>query len=201
MRNVAQQWGGGISWEGPSWKSGGLSRCVIAGNRAGSGGGIVLDAYSVTVPLTVRNCLVLGNTARSEGGGVSTYVSGLHQLLTFDACTFAGNSAESGGGVSCLQGNFLFHNCIVWGNMAIIGPQIFSDNPNSMPPFTDVDIYYCDLEGGAAGVHGHYGWGNGIFFREGNIDSDPCFADPYSGDYHLKSQGGRWDANEGRWTR
>ena len=42
------------------------------------------------------------------------------------------------------------------------------------------------------------GWTEG---GVGNIDSDPCFADPNGGDYHLKSQAGRWDANEGQWTK
>jgi hypothetical protein len=46
---------------------------------------------------------------------------------------------------------------------------------------------YCDVHGGWAG--------------QGNLDADPLFADANSGDYHLKSQAGRWDANEGRWTR
>jgi hypothetical protein len=27
----------------------------------------------------------------------------------------------------------------------------------------------------------------------GNIDADPDFVDPTSGDFHLKSQAGRWD--------
>jgi len=35
----------------------------------------------------------------------------------------------------------------------------------------------------------------------GEISVDPLFADPDSGDYHLKSQAGRWDANDGRWTK
>jgi hypothetical protein len=72
------------------------------------------------------------------------------------------------------------------------------------------------VQGGQASVYLPYGnedwnWG------PGNIDVDPCFAElghwnPNStpadanddfwvdGDYHLKSQAGRWDANEGRWT-
>ncbi|MHC4657226.1 MAG: hypothetical protein ACYS91_19745 [Planctomycetota bacterium] len=37
------------------------------------------------------------------------------------------------------------------------------------------------------------------------MDTDPCFARlgnwQTEGDYHLKSQAGRWDANEERWTR
>jgi len=67
-------------------------------------------------------------------------------------------------------------------------------------------------------------WNDGTFTIDwglGNIDADPCFADPGywghiadpnirvepndpnaswvegGGDYHLKSQAGRWDANEG----
>ena len=38
------------------------------------------------------------------------------------------------------------------------------------------------------------------YLGQGNIEADPCFADPCNGDYHLKSQAGRWDANEGGWT-
>jgi len=45
---------------------------------------------------------------------------------------------------------------------------------------------------------------NDIFVQqvglETNIYADPLFADPNNHDYHLKSQAGRWDANEGRWT-
>jgi len=35
----------------------------------------------------------------------------------------------------------------------------------------------------------------------GNIDADPCFADPSSGDYHLKSQAGRWEPKSQAWVR
>lgn len=34
---------------------------------------------------------------------------------------------------------------------------------------------------------------NDIWPGEGNISADPSFADPVKGDYHLKSQAGRWD--------
>jgi hypothetical protein len=39
-----------------------------------------------------------------------------------------------------------------------------------------------------------------LILGEGNIDVDPCFADPCGGDYHLKSQAGRWDPNSGSWV-
>ncbi len=32
-------------------------------------------------------------------------------------------------------------------------------------------------------------------------DIDPCFADPNNGDYHLKSQAGRWDPNSASWVK
>ncbi|MBL7152455.1 MAG: right-handed parallel beta-helix repeat-containing protein [Phycisphaerae bacterium] len=34
----------------------------------------------------------------------------------------------------------------------------------------------------------------------GERHEDPLFADAANGDYHLKSQAGRWDANDGGWT-
>jgi len=36
---------------------------------------------------------------------------------------------------------------------------------------------------------------------QGNIEDDPCFIDPNNGDYHLKSQAGRWDPNNQSWVR
>jgi len=38
------------------------------------------------------------------------------------------------------------------------------------------------------------------FVGEGNIDADPFHADPDNGDYHLKSQAGRWDMLTRTWV-
>jgi len=40
-----------------------------------------------------------------------------------------------------------------------------------------------------------------MIWGAGNIDTDPCFADANNGDYHLKSQAGRWDLNSQTWVR
>jgi len=189
---------GGISWYVNSSQEAALSRCVIADNRADYVGGIWIDCARFA-SLTACNSLIAGNTAVYTGGGVGASIWG--GVLTFEACTFAGNSAESGGGLSCYEGDFVLRNCILWGNTATIGSQVFSDNRNTMPPFTSVDIYYCDLEGGPGGVYDRSsGWPYGVKFHEGNIDADPCFADPCNGDYHLQSQGGRYEPTEGGWT-
>ena len=64
-----------------------------------------------------------------------------------------------------------------------------------------LNISYCDLEGGRDRI-----WGNGIVnWGPGNIDTDPCFARlgdfQIEGDYHLKSQAGRWNPNSQTWVQ
>jgi len=94
-------------------------------------------------------------------------------------CTFSGNSARYGGGdgIFAHNSNQVLTNCIVWGN---VPEEIYVFGGGA------VTASYCDIRGGWPGT--------------GNINADPCFADTNNGDYHLKSQGGRWEPNEGRWT-
>ena len=67
-------------------------------------------------------------------------------------------------------------NCIMWGNSP---DQIYAAvNP---PP-----VRFTDIQGGWPG--------------DGNIDADPLSADPQNGDYHLKSQAGRWDSGANIWV-
>ncbi len=168
-----------------------IVNCTFSGNLAErSGGGM----YTIGEP-TVTNCIFSGNSAVDYGGGI--YCQPLR--LTLTNCMFAGNLAKNGKAMTCeggipvgvvMQGI----NCILWDG----GDEIFKKFNSK------VDITYSDIQGG---------WPD-----EGNIDKDPCFAEPgywdpngtpqdlnddfwVDGDYHLKSQAGRWDANEGRWTK
>ena len=50
-------------------------------------------------------------------------------------------------------------------------------------------INYCCIQGWSGNLGG-----------VGNVDVDPCFADPCNGDYHLQSAAGRWDPNTGQWV-
>lgn len=69
-----------------------------------------------------------------------------------------------------------------------------------VPSEATLNISYCNVERESYSVMGDgtINWG------PGNFDADPCFADEGSrqaaGDYHLKSQAGRWDANDVGWT-
>jgi hypothetical protein len=95
---------------------------------------------------------------------------------TLTNCTFSGNSGGySGGGIGCASGDMTLTNCILWGN-----------SPDEIQVLTGTStITFSDIQGG--------------FDGEGDIDTDPCFADPNSGDYHLKSEAGRWDPNSQSW--
>jgi len=187
---AASLYGGAVR----SVRGAGLVRnCGISGNSAAiSGGGIAL--FETTMP--IENCLITGNTAeRDYGGGI--YLAGC--WLDVAGCTIVGNSAvQMGGGLYNRATVVEISNCIVRGNTASTDPEI-----SSWDLYNTMDVSYSNVEGGYAGT--------------GNIDADPCFADAgywdpngtpedtnddfwTDGDYHLKSQGARYDANEGRWT-
>ena len=84
-------------------------------------------------------------------------------------------SLETGGIV--YDNNCWVVNSIVWGNSKPQISKLSSDSPG------EIDVFYCDVEGG--------------FDGEGNIDADPCFVDPANGDYFLRSDRGRyWPEHE-----
>ncbi|GAF78502.1 unnamed protein product, partial [marine sediment metagenome] len=56
-----------------------------------------------------------------------------------------------------------------------------------------------DVQGGEEAVY--VGPGCTLNWGDGNIDADPCFADPCNGDYHLKSQAGRWEPSGQTWVQ
>ncbi|HIJ53946.1 MAG TPA: hypothetical protein HPP66_12455 [Planctomycetes bacterium] len=203
---------GGTNWDG---KGGGIYACdgiirnnIIADNLAlYKGGGIyALDGI-------IKNNLIFGNCAQISGGGgicsTGNYPS-YRSCPIITNCTIVNNTTGicctgtdgQGGGVYCLKGNYhIITNCILWGNVANCGPEIalvdYSIDP--VEPMVSLTITYSDIQGGHAMVYTQ-GYCD-LVWGGGNIDADPCFADPCNGDYHLKSQAGRWDANEGRWTK
>jgi parallel beta-helix repeat protein len=167
------------------WQGGGISgspridHCIVSNNvtSPGLGGGIYLTSSAAVI----KNCTISGNLAASgymmgewwtdgEGGGIFCREGN----PTIIQCTIADNTAgaRSGG----IYGNPSIANCILWENTAPDEPEISGD-PN---------VSFTDVEGGWPGA--------------GNINDDPWFADRDANDFHLKSQAGRWDANEGRWT-
>jgi hypothetical protein len=105
----------------------------------------------------------------------------------------------NGGGIELSQGRGItssvtITNCTIVGNsgtgvysgvQTITNSIIYYNDPaqifGTLPTVT-----FSDVQGGWPG--------------EGNIDADPCFADPCNGDYHLKSESGRWDPGSESWV-
>jgi hypothetical protein len=187
--------------------------CRIVNNRA-QGDGLVLERYAYTGESAgggihvwggaeIRNCVIANNKTvmtlgyywpwpfepepfygASLGAGVAVAPGG---DLNINNCTITGNDTDptnrgclgSGGGIGewpyyTPPPTISVRNSIIHGNLAT--SQICGSSY----------VRYSDVEAGWPG--------------EGNIDTDPCFADPCKGDYHLKSQAGRWDPNSSSWT-
>ena len=77
---------------------------------------------------------------------------------------------------------------------------------DSRPTITNCIIYYNGLDSDVVQIDSNvtatitYTDVQGGWPGQGNIDADPLFADPDNGDYHLKSQAGRWDLTSQSWT-
>jgi parallel beta-helix repeat protein len=170
--------------------------CVFTGNLAMDGGGMA-NLFQSSAILT--NCIFSGNTAISSGGGV--YNRGSSSILM--NCTFVQNSAQNGNALysySYQQGTLSdaeLINSILWDG----GDEVCNDANST------INITYSNIQGGFPG--------------EGNIDVDPLFTSPgywadvnnpniivepnepnavwIDGDYHLKSEAGRWDPNSESW--
>ncbi len=197
IRNNGAFMGGGLSCDGSQLS---VLNCNIDENGAGAGGGVFLGGYAL-----LSNCRITNNQASGSGGGIS-WPFDPNGII--ENCVISGNSVSAnegmGSAVFLQNGNVEVHNCTIclnWFHSSgdpdsgavhckdispIITNCILWANEKAAIAHGDPLVSYSNIEGGWPG--------------HGNIDTDPCFADAEAGDYHLKSQVGRWDANEGRWT-
>lgn len=187
--NSALYTGGAIS----TWRSlTNLGHCFFSGNSASVAGGSILAA---------------GTRIPNPGGG---YVP-LKFTLRLRNCNFARNLAPTGQALACSSSrsedvdSTFISNCILDNG----GNEIHN------PDGSNLTIAYTDLRGGISSI---YDPCQSTSWKQGNIDADPCFADSgywdpngtpddlgddfwVDGDYHLKSQGGRWDPKTQSWVK
>lgn len=159
-------------------------RCLFAANRAKDSGAGMCNRDKSNV--TATNCILGGNVADHDGGAMRV----LGATVTLTNCTIGGNEAGQryGGVVSLAGGTLRLENCILWANVdARTGPG--SEPAQAAAEDGEIAMDYCCVQG----LTGTLG---GI----GNIGSDPLFVDAANGDYHLRTQGRRWDAAQERWT-
>jgi len=145
--------------------------CQWAMNSASGGGGI----RSVCTDWLFVNCLFTGNAGRDTGGAIYAQ----SDKISVANCTFSQNVSSGGTAFSLERGESTVRiiSSILW-NEAL---EIKNGNNST------VTVRYSDI---------HDGWSG-----EGNIDIDPLFTDPNTGDYHLKSQAGRWDPISETWVQ
>ncbi|MCP4258998.1 MAG: hypothetical protein GY774_16055 [Planctomycetes bacterium] len=167
-----------------------ITNCKFSWNSAIFAGGVDNDRSN---PILI-NCDFCKNYATAGGG-----MNNLHCTPTLINCIFYGNSAMKGGGIENINSNSILTNCTFSENTILLGSGAVL-NLGSKPILTNCILWgnssdqidpraiitYSNIQGGWEG--------------EGNIDTDPLFADPDKGDYHLKSQAGRWDPNSESWV-
>lgn len=170
-----------------------IIRCEILLNRCEVAGGAV---YMWESEPLMENCVVAGNYG-AWSGGIS---SNDYSSSTIVNCTIADNYAEHGpDGLECYNGGHAdVKNCIFWTDTRWwLQAQDEEPNENSLyqrhifvEEESSISISYCNIEGGYEGVYiepnSTLEWGRG------NLNVDPCFAELFALDYHLKSGEGRW---------
>jgi len=183
-----------------------LVGCTFSGNLAAQSGGAIVGSATKN-RLEIVSCLFCGNKA-TQGGALYMYYP---TNTTFANCTFTSNLATRGNVFACEGATSLeLTNCIIWDE-----PHpgwVFEEpgnGPGPPPAESNISVTYSNVQGGWPG--------------EGNIDIDPYFADPgywadagdpnviveaddlkavwMDGDYHLKSQAGRWDPQAQLWVK
>ena len=142
-----------------------LTNLIISGNTAEDGGGMY---NSMSSPI-LTNVIISGNTATARGGAMYNELS----TPTLTNVTISGNAAPDGGaiaGLGAVDMSTNIRNSVIWGNSSGI---LISDGL--------VNVAYSIVQGGQPG--------------EGNLDTDPLFADapshtgaPFTdGDYRLQA--------------
>ncbi|HLB74075.1 MAG TPA: hypothetical protein VJJ98_08660 [Sedimentisphaerales bacterium] len=172
----------GYDWEidpaGENHTHATISHCIL--ENIGTGCGQLIYACDGII----SHCLIAKINYMCGRPGPVAQIVGCHGLI--ENCTMA----DMYDGIEVLPGGTCtLRNCILYRSYGMI-----------VPAEATLNISYCRIERDSYTVigEGTVNWG------PGNIEADPCFAAvgtwDTDGDYHLKSQAGRWDADDGEWT-
>jgi len=136
-----------------------VSENIISNNQAvDCGGGLLISAGT----LEAKNNSIFQNEGL-DGGGI--FCSSSQSTLLNNTISF-NYSVGRGSGFATYQGhNTILYNNIIWNNYSQFGTQIYALQE------TIAATVYSDIQGGWPG--------------EGNIDADPLFVYPDTGNFHL----------------
>jgi predicted outer membrane repeat protein len=223
VSNSAADGGAILTTAGSSWK---LAECLFKDNFAQQTGGAIANYQS---EVSMDACRFAANTAKAHGGAVynqqsevlatrSIFAGNLIPAtprsdpfigggaiyneddngLVLSNCTFVGNKGQNGNAIRCCSSSkpsrVTIRNSVLRGDRSSI----------SVADQSMIEVAWSNVQGGWPG--------------EGNMDGDPLFAEPgywdpnstpdnrkddfwVDGDYHLKSQAGRWDPKSQSWVK
>jgi hypothetical protein len=200
-------WGGGIFSSSQLV----VTDCIFKGNRGGGIRGAATElkgcaftsnqGYGIFTGSDshLTNCLFTGNI------GCGLQAQDCDIVVT--NCSFIGNITSAFfAGIWNDEGDTKITNCISWGNIGKDGVTESAQIATADPAV----INYCCIQGwsGALGGTGNTG-ADPCFVSEGYWDALPDFNDDYwerhihwsGGDYHLKSQAGRWESSTQSWVQ
>jgi hypothetical protein len=155
-----------------------ISHCILENIWTGCGG-VIQDCDGA-----ISNCIVANISYRCKRAWPVPAITGCHGSITNCTIVNATDGIEIREGGTCT-----IENSILYGGT----PIIIRENATA-------HVSYSNVEGGLESVFGAgtANWG------PGNIDADPCFVElggeDTPGDYHLRSQAGRWDATAHAWV-
>lgn len=171
-----------------------LAGFVVTGGLGDPAGAILcLDSSP-----TLANCLIVGNRWTDPNGAAICLTNSSTTLIN---CTIADNyGCVRGAGLCLTDSDVTVANSILWGN----GTEEIGLKGSST-----LAVSYSDVAGGWLGFgntdadplfarHGYWADSN-----DPNVGLDPCENDAVwiAGDYHPKSQAGRWDPQAQIWIR
>ena len=171
-----------------------LINCTFVGNCAIYGAGMF--NYYESDP-EISHCIFRGNFASSYGGGIRNYAS----KPRLNNCIFSDNSASSGGGLYNYFCTPTLRNCTFYGNSGkYYGGGIY--NYKSYPVVANCILWNNEDRNGTGKTSQIYNGSSNVYYScvQGWIGSEPLFADPDNGDYHLKSTAGRWEPVSQGWV-
>ena len=164
-----------------------ISVCTITGNDTNMGGGGIACYNS---PLTITGCIISANRGGDVGGGVLLQSDpGVVDQFIISSCMIVSNDAGYGGGIGASVDGYTFiTNCTFsentaayWGGgivgdekMTVTNSILWNDWPDEIYSFSTLPtVNYSDVKNGWTGNE--------------NMDQDPLFVGPVTGDFHLQT--------------
>ena len=187
-----------------------LSDCVFNKNKspAGSGGGMFNENGSPVL----LSCIFSENSAPRRSGGAMHNRSDSQPSLS--NCIFTGNWAINGGAMDNIhKSSPTLLNCTLYANFATQADGGGISNFQNAWPILVNSILWNNSDQTGMGATAQISGSAQVSYScvqnstsmnpwpgEGNINTDPLFADPENGDFHMKSKAGRWNPAGQSWA-